>query len=40
MPADQGAPVCGGACGNPWQKYTEAKTVQLLAPLLPNPRVW
>ena len=33
-----GAPVCGGAYSNPRQKYTDAKTVQLRAPMPPNPR--
>lgn len=32
------APVCGGARSNPRQKYTDAETVQLRAPLRPNPQ--
>lgn len=38
MLAYRGLPCVAGVCGNPWQKYTEAKTVQLRAPLLPNPQ--
>lgn len=38
MLADRGLRCVAGVCGNPWQKYTEAKTVQLRAPLLPNPQ--
>ena len=30
--------MCGGAYSNPQQKYTDAKTVQLRAPMRPNPR--
>ncbi len=30
--------MCGGAYSNPWQKYTDAKTVQLRAPMPPNPQ--